>query len=168
MTRRRLLGYGGGVAAAVALGAPAPATSGTVVEVAMAGTGNGSRVWFDPIGLLVQPGRTIRWINRDPGNAHTATAYHPSNFDRPRRIPPGAAAWDSDYLLPGEVFEVTLSEPGVYDYYCVPHEMAGMVGRIVVGMPGPVPDADDRLPAPALRAFPAIREILEKGVVRHR
>ena len=35
--------------------------------------------------------------------------------------------------MPGEAFEVMLTEPGVYDYYCVPHEHAGMVGRIVVG-----------------------------------
>lgn len=161
-----MLGYGGGVAAAAAFGSAADAVTGTAVEIAMAGTGDGSRVWFDPIGLLVQPGRTVRWVNRDPGNAHTATAYHPSNFDRPRRIPIGAAAWDSDYLLPGEAFEVTLGVPGVYDYYCVPHEQAGMVGRIIVGTPGPASDAGDRLPAAALRAFPGIREILEKGVVR--
>ena len=30
---------------------------------------------------------------------------------------------------------MTLDRPGVYDYYCQPHEMAGMVGRIVVGEP---------------------------------
>ena len=39
--------------------------------------------------------------------------------------------------MPGESFEVELTEPGVYDYFCIPHEHAGMVGRIVVGGPGP-------------------------------
>src|SRR3546814_14143555 len=77
------------------------------------------------------------WVNRDTGNAHTATAYHPANFDRPRRVPPGADGWDSDYLLPGEGFALTLTVPGVYDYYCIPHEHVGMVGRIIVGEPGP-------------------------------
>ena len=38
--------------------------------------------------------------------------------------------------MPGESFAVELTEPGVYDYYCIPHEHAGMVGRIVVGGPG--------------------------------
>ena len=28
---------------------------------------------------------------------------------------------------------MTFTDEGVYDYYCVPHEHAGMVGRIVVG-----------------------------------
>ena len=30
---------------------------------------------------------------------------------------------------------MTFTVEGVYDYYCVPHEHAGMVGRIVVGTP---------------------------------
>jgi hypothetical protein len=42
--------------------------------------------------------------------------------------------WDSGYLVhPRDYFDVTLTVPGVYDYYCTPHEGAGMVGRIVVG-----------------------------------
>ena len=32
----------------------------------------GSRVWFDPIGLYVEPGTTVRWIARE--NVHTTTA----------------------------------------------------------------------------------------------
>jgi len=36
-------------------------------------------------------------------------------------------------LQPGEHFDLTLSVPGVYDYFCAPHEQAGMVGRLVVG-----------------------------------
>ena len=42
----------------------------------------------------------------------------------------------SGYLVePGDRFEVTLTVPGVYDYFCTPHEAAGMVGRIIVGQP---------------------------------
>ena len=138
------------------------------VEIAMAGRGDGSHVWFDPVGVLVQPGQTVRWTNREPGNVHTATAYHPANFDRPLRIPGAAIPWDSDYLMPGEVFAVELTEPGVYDYYCVPHEHAGMVGRIVVGRPGP--DAGGRpvgdLPEIALAGFPSVEAILRQGAVR--
>ena len=103
----------------------------------MQGRGGGSHVWFDPIGLLVRPGQTVRWTNREAGNVHTATAYHPANLDRPLRIPRAALPWDSDYLMPGESFAVELTEPGVYDYFCIPHEHAGMVGRIVVGGLGP-------------------------------
>ena len=111
----------------------------------------------------------MRWINIDPGNAHTATAYHPANFERPRRIPAAAEAWDSDYLLDEEDFVVTLTAEGIYDYFCVPHEHAGMVGRIIVGRPdrrAREGQGTGSIPEVALRAFPAIDAIMRKGVVR--
>lgn len=170
LTRRQAFGLGGGLIAALGL-PPGRGHAGNSVEINMIGRADGSRVGFDPIGIRVDPGQRIRWVNRDPGNAHTATAYHPANFGRPRRIPSDADAWDSGYLLPEETFEVTLTEPGVYDYYCVPHEEAGMVGRIVVG----APDLSnhfgygdpDGLPELALRAFPPAAGILKSGIVRN-
>ncbi|RDI51384.1 copper binding plastocyanin/azurin family protein [Microvirga subterranea] len=140
----------------------------------MQGNTDGSQVWFDPVGLHVEPGQTIRWINLDPGNSHTATAYHPKNFERPRRIPEGAEPWDSDYLLPNESFSVTLAVEGIYDFYCVPHEHAGMVGRIIVGQPGRSSATSvsaqaaggEAIPEIALQAFPPIDEIMRQGIVR--
>lgn len=169
-TRRRVLQWGGGAVAA--LFAPRlAARSADVIEIRMAGRADGSHVWFDPIGVHVLPGQTIRWINRDPANAHTATAYHPANYDRPRRIPAAARPWDSSYLLPDESYSITLTESGVYDYYCIPHERAGMVGRIIVGAPGSGrrktgEGAGQGLPEVALRSFPPVAEILENGIVR--
>jgi plastocyanin len=142
------------------------------VEISMQGRDNGAHVWFDPIGIRIEPGQSIRWTNRDPGNAHTTTAYHPSLFDRPQRIPLRAKAWNSDYLLPNESFAVTFTEPGVYDFYCIPHEHAGMVGRIIVGTPQPEGETSAEssgltpLPRAALDAFPPIEEIMQKGIVR--
>lgn len=161
---------GGGIAAALTLG-PVSARADDPIEIVMGGRTDGSHVWFDPVGLFIEPGQTVRWINRDAGNSHTATAYHPDIFEKPRRIPEGAAAWDSDYLLPEEAFSITLTEPGVYDYYCVPHEHAGMVGRIVVGSADPRgwtqgPKAAAGLPEVALRAFPPVDEIIKKRIVR--
>ena len=138
----------------------------------MQGRGDGSHVWFDPIGLLVQPGQTVRWTNRDAGNSHTSTAYHPENFDRPLRIPEAAEPVELGLSAAGrELFGRRSTVPGVYDYYCVPHEHAGMVGRIVVGAPGPGdwrtrPDADGDLPEVALKAFPAVEDIMRDKVVR--
>ncbi len=132
----------------------------------------GSRVWFDPIGLFVEPGTTVRWVVRQ--NVHTTTAYHPENDHHPLRIPGTAAAWDSGFLVnPGDHFDVTLTAPGVYDYYCMPHEAAGMVGRIVVGKAGgpgaepfdywvgkPGTDGWRPVPAAARQAFPSVAQIL--------
>ena len=171
-TRRQALWAGGGFLAALML-RPTPPLAADEVEIVMQGTPDGSHVWFDPVGILVQPGQTIRWTNRDAGNSHTVTSYDPRLFDRPRRIPQGAKPWDSDYLLPDESFSLTLTVPGVYDYYCVPHEHAGMVGRIVVGTPG-LEAANyanagaglTELPEVALAGFPDVAAIIAAGTVR--
>jgi plastocyanin len=148
--------------------------AGEPVEVRMQGNTDGSYVWFDAVGLRVQLGQTIRWINLDPGNSHTATAYHPKNFGHPLRIPEGAEPWNSDYLMPNEVFSVTLLVQGVYDFFCIPHEHAGMVVRIIVGEPGRSPAqslstqaaSGEPIPDIALRAFPPIDEIMRQGIIR--
>lgn len=170
MTRihRRAILFGGGVTAA--LGIPFQALAQTRVEIEMRGTSRGERIWFDPIGLAVTIGTTIRFTNRDPGNSHTATTYHPDIFGRARRIPRKAEPWDSNFLLPEQNFEVTLKTPGVYDYYCIPHEMAAMVGRIIVGTPvdpgweGTSKGGDD-LSAHVLAELPAVEAILTNGSI---
>ena len=171
LTRRRVMEVGGGFLAALAI-RPAAGTAGEIVEIAMQGKADGSHVWFDPVGIHIQPGQTIRWTNRDPGNSHTTTAYHPDIFERPRRMPDGAKPWDSDYLLPDESFSATFTEEGVYDYYCVPHEHAGMVGRIVVGTPPAIETTRTTvagllpLPDVALNSFPSVEDILANGLAR--
>ena len=151
--------------------------AGGVVEIRLRSDTLGTKVRFDPIGVLIEPGQTVRWVNES--NVHTSTAYHPDNDGHALRIPEAAEPWDSGYLVePGDSFEVTLTAPGVYDYYCAPHEMAGMVGRIIVGEPsGPGalpfdyfegdPTKDWRpVPPAAQAAFPTIARIMDKRVVQ--
>jgi plastocyanin len=172
VSRRHILQIGGVVLAGLA--SPRISHATEPVEIRMQGNADGSHVWFDPVGLHVESGQTIRWVNLDPGNSHTATAYHPQTFERPLRIPEGAEPWHSDYLLPNESFSVTLRDEGVYDFFCVPHEHAGMVGRIIVGQPDRSPAADpsgqaaggEPIPEIALRAFPSVAEIMRRGIVR--
>jgi len=164
--------------AGVLIATPAPAAT---FEVRAVMSKNGADVYFDPIGLHIEPGDTVRWIQVD--GYHSVTAYHPANGDRELRIPEGAQPWDSGMLLAeypakGSTFEHTFTVPGVYDYLCIPHEAAGMVGRIVVGEPGAGPGtrafgyASDHqwkpVPKAAQQAFPAVALIMEKGSVRAR
>jgi plastocyanin len=149
-----------------------------VVEIAMRSDRLGAEVWFDPIGVLVQPGQTVRWVVAE--NVHTTTAYHPKNDGHALRIPDAASPWDSGFLVkPRDHFEVTLTVEGVYDYFCAPHEAAGMVGRIVVGRPGGPgalpfdyfrgrPGTENWKPVPpaAQKAFPSVDAILRQGSVR--
>lgn len=171
--RRSFIQTGGGVILAGLAGMASLRVSHAedVIDIAMMGTPGGAKVWFRPIGLLIQPGQTVRWTNRDPGNSHTSTAYHPAFFKKMQRIPEGAKPWDSGFLLPNESYSVTLTVPGVYDYYCLPHEHAGMVGRIIVTAPEPHgwqthEGNDPSVPEAARAGFPAIDRIMKEKIVQ--
>ena len=129
--RRQFLGVlGAGAVAGVGISQPASAQETPVVKM-----GNN---YFDPIGLHVEPGTTVRF--EIAAGAHSATAY-------PDRVPADGTAFDSGTISQGS-FEHTFEAPGTYDYYCIPHKSVGMVGRIVVGSPGgpaedsPIPDGE--------------------------
>ena len=184
VTRRTFLEAGGFALAGLAVPGGLRATARlltavaehpkSTVEIGMRSDQLGARVWFDPIGRLVALGTTVRWVLVD--GVHSTTAYHPTNA-RPLRIPEGARPWDSGILQePGSSLEVRLTVPGIYDFFCLPHEAAGMVGRIVVGVPGvdfEVPPyalrdiaSDTKLPRAARQAFPSFERIVRERVVR--
>jgi plastocyanin len=148
------------------------------IEVKMIASATGN-VYFDPIGIHIEPGDTVRWVQIN--GYHSTTAYHPENDNHELRIPEHAAPWNSDIMIgqypaPGSVFEQKFTVEGVYDYFCRPHEQAGMVGRIIVGRPldGPgtrafnyAPEKSWKpVPIAAQRQFPSVEEIMAKGIVR--
>ena len=151
---------------AIALGSAALAQEGEVVEVHM--ITDGPVFHFDPVGLVIEPGTTIRFVN--VSGMHSADAYAPAN-GKPQRIPDGAESWDSGVLVEeGATFEVTLSVEGVYDFYCLPHEALGMVGRIIVGDPAAYPaQPTDGLFPMAADALPPVDAILaeDDGVLTY-
>jgi plastocyanin len=149
-------------------------SSGQVVEVHMKSDAAGGVVGFDPVGVFLQPGQVVRWIC--DANVHTTTAYSPKNDNHSLRIAETAAPWASDFLQPGQTFEVKFTVEGVYDYFCAPHEMAGMVGRLIVGKaagPGSLPfnyfvaQARTWQPVPpvAQKTFPSVAEIERQRIV---
>jgi plastocyanin len=150
-----------------------------VVEIRMTMSKDGTQPYFDPVGIHIQPGDTVRWVQLS--NYHSVSAYHPDNGNHELRIPEQAKPWNSNVLLSeypakGSTYEYRFTVEGVYDYFCQPHEAAGMIGRIVVGAPGTGPGTQpfgyaperDWKPVPeAARAqFPPIEEIVSKGSVR--
>lgn len=143
-SRRQFLGLlGASTVASVGLSEIADAQESPVISV--------RNNYFDPIGLYVEPGTTVRF--EIEAGSHSATAYV-------GRIPSGADPFDSGVISDGG-FDYTFDEPGTYDYYCIPHQSMGMVGRIVVGEPGgpaeesPIPDGD----------APESQVIVEQGTV---
>ena len=110
-----------------------PDHASPTAEVRMLTSGDSHH--FSPHVAWVEAGGTVTFVNES--GAHSATAYAPDN-DKPRRIPEGGTAFDTELLSEaGAEVTVTLEEPGVYDYYCIPHEGVGMIGSIIVGEPDP-------------------------------
>lgn len=172
--RRAILEAAGAALAGLGLPAAPRAVAAGVVEVHMRSNPSGGVVGFDPVGLLIEPGQTVRWVC--DANVHTTTAYDPKYEHHSLRIPQAAAPWNSDYLLPGQHYEVRFTIEGVYDYFCTPHEMAGMVGRIIVGKPaGPGTLPFDyfkaahpdwmAVPPAAQAVFPSIPAIMKRKLV---
>ncbi len=130
---------------------------------------SGGNFQFDPVGLRIEPGTNLIWLNM--GDFHTATAFHPDNGHLltghvPLRIPDGAEPWHSGMLglTDGTQFEHSFTVEGVYDYFCQPHYGFGMVGRIIVdarrGGPPPVARPLSDLPESAQEQMPAVETIM--------
>lgn len=120
--------------------------------------------YFDPPGLFLRVGDRVLWVLVEDqlGEGHSATAYHPQN-DKRLRVPEGAEPWSSPLLKePGAVYERVFTVRGVHDYFCIPHEDMGMVGRLVVEeATGPGAEPTDAGISPAGRsALPSAEELL--------
>lgn len=104
--------------------------------------------FFDPIGLHVEPGDVVQFINVphevnipdgptvEFAGEHTVQAFHdkfdvPNFLDIPHRVPPGVPGFASPVLMGEESWLYQFTETGVYDLYCFPHLPLGMVMRIV-------------------------------------
>ena len=82
---------------------------------------DGERQVFDPPVLMIGEGEAVFFEATDRGHNSEAN----KNI-----LPEGAEAWSGKI---NEEVTVTFTVPGVYGYYCTPHQSAGMVGLILVG-----------------------------------
>ncbi|WP_115862976.1 plastocyanin/azurin family copper-binding protein [Halorussus litoreus] len=122
---------------------------------------DGSEYYFDPIGLYVEPGTTVEWVNES--GAHSSTAYAEGNGGAEvTRIPDDAEPWNSETLTEaGATFSYTFEVEGTYDYFCIPHKALGMVARVVCGEPGDV-EGD-----PPDGAVPDAQTIVDEGAIAY-
>ena len=94
---------------------------------------------FEPATVTVNSGNAVQWDNTSEIE-HTVTAYA-------KRIPNAAAYFASGeftseraarqqleegLIEPGNQFKHTFSKSGTYEYFCIPHEGAGMTGTVQV------------------------------------
>jgi plastocyanin len=116
---------------------------------------------FDPDATTVPPGTTVIWENVGTVG-HSVTAYEDEipgdaeyfasgGFDDEQTARQSYSAGDPDSgdVAGGDSYEHTLTVEGDYEYFCIPHEAAGMVASLTVGQqqqggqeeegPGPLP-----------------------------
>lgn len=106
-----------------------PATPKTV-EIEMHADLANNLYYFDPIGVKINPGDTVRWVNKSENMPHNAQSVD-------GKIPAGAEPFTGPMLTTvGETYEHTFTTPGTHVYFCLPHQALGMYGVIVVGEPG--------------------------------
>lgn len=126
-------------------------TGALVVAGSMAGcgdTGGGgggntvemtSDLTFEPSDLSVATGETVLWENVGGGD-HSVTAsegdipdgatyFASGGFDSESGARDG---WPEGAISEGETYEHTFETAGTYQYFCIPHEAAGMKGTITV------------------------------------
>ena len=87
---------------------------------------------FVPARVTVHVGETVVWRNTSM-LVHTVTA-DPAMAVKQQDVvlPAGAAPFNSGFLPPQGAFHHRFKIPGLYRYFCIPHEPTGMVGTVVV------------------------------------
>lgn len=101
-----------------------------------------SAVAFRPESVTVAAGDEVVWRNTS-SRAHSVTAYEDAipegadyfasgGFDDEPSAREGWANGLAGNVTSGEEFTHRFELPGTYEYLCIPHERAGMVGRVVV------------------------------------
>ena len=73
--------------------------------------------FFDPSSITVKVGTTVIWRN----NGQQVHDIHARD-----------GSFNSPLLNPGNTFTFTFTKPGLYPYYCIPHEGDGMIGQVEV------------------------------------
>src|SRR5262245_47198831 len=71
------------------------------------------RFYFDPVGLFVEVGQTVRWENSDWG--FNVSAFPPESENHELRIPDAAQPFDSGLMVEGASYSWTFRVEGTYD-----------------------------------------------------
>lgn len=146
MQRRAFLAAGAGVAATLA-GCVGPSLSASEYDVGMQSNAfvpEPAVEGADVPTFEAAVGDTVVWANTGSRN-HTVTAYDDGLPDGADYFASGGfegeqaarEAWANSVggggvVQPGETYDHTFEVPGDYYYFCIPHEDAGMLGKVVV------------------------------------
>jgi plastocyanin len=137
MDRRAFLTATAGVAAVGLAGCTGQSREQPDYDIGMS-----SSAFIQPDNFEPRVGETVIWHNTGM-RTHTVTAYGGAIPERATYFASGSfesekAARDAwlqsggGGIPSGQTFEHTFEVPGTYNYFCIPHEKAGMVAQFTV------------------------------------
>lgn len=121
--------------ATVEIQTPDGAVTRTVAEIAELVTETVG-FHYDPAGIHISPGDVVLFSAETPD--HAVAAYH-ERHGRQNRVPDEVGPIASPQIPVGGSWRYRFETEGVYDLYCPPHQVFGMVMRVVVSDGDTVP-----------------------------
>jgi plastocyanin len=86
---------------------------------------------FQPDAVRIKAGETVEWRNRSLFT-HTVTDDPAQAKDAAdAQLPEGAPPFSAQ-VSAGEIYRHIFTVPGIYRYFCLPHEGRGMHGQVTV------------------------------------
>ena len=109
-------------------GSMAPPSSEPVKIVQM----NDDMPMYQPDSIVITAGQTVEWHNN--GQVSHSVVDDATRAAKPddALIPSGVSPFNSGSIMPGHTFKHTFTVPGRYRYFCMSHELDGMVGQVIV------------------------------------
>jgi len=83
-----------------------------------------SNFTFTPDSLNVRSGDIVRW--------EVASGNHTTTSGTGAADPQSGVLWNSGLMSTGQNYQRVFKGAGVFPFYCIPHELMGMKGKIVV------------------------------------
>jgi plastocyanin len=113
---------------------PAQTTSAAPIQIVKM---NDEEPEYQPNSIQISVGQTVEWEN--DGQVSHSVADDPARANNPADalLPVGVKPFNSGNVMPGGSFRHTFTKPGRYRYFCLTHEMDGMVGEVIVN---PLPE----------------------------
>ena len=117
-----------------------PTTPSTAVACGNVQVHPASSLRFTPSKLTINAGDSVNWTMLDAREVHPIYIGPASQEPANPFAPPGGgttaaspnSALNSGPLVQGDTYKVTFAAPGVYQYLCLLHAEAGMVGEVDV------------------------------------